>query len=219
MTQIIAVAQTKGGAGKTTTAICLAAHWVRAGDRVAVIDADAPQHHATKWIGGADEDSPLRSITLITAPADLPAEIARLAEDHDRVLVDLIGADADVLTYALANCDIALVPVQDSPLDVDAAITTWRRIGQAEKARGQKIVTRIVMTRTQPATALYDEILKQLRQAGLPLATAELANRVSYKEGMLQGATPSLLAPRSPAAREIAQLARELEALDMEGAA
>lgn len=214
MAQVIAVAQTKGGAGKTTTAICLAAHWASRGEKVAVIDADGPQHHATKWLNASDEGSPLKAITLSTAPADLPTEIGRLAEDHDRVLVDMIGADADVVTYALANCDVALVPVQDSPLDVDGAITTWRRIGQAEQARGRKIVARIVLTRTQPTTALYDAIRDQLRAAGLPLAGAELANRVAYKEGMLQGATPTLLAPRSPAAREIAQLARELEALE-----
>lgn len=219
MGQVIAVAQTKGGAGKTTTAVCLAAHWARSGERVGIIDADGPQHHSTKWLAGAEDGSLLRAITIVTAPADLPAAIGRMAEDHDRVLVDLIGADADVVTYALANCDVALIPVQDSPLDVDGAITTWRRIGQAEQARGRKIVARIVLTRTQPSTALYDAIRQQLRQAGLPLAGAELGNRVAYKEGMMQGSTPSLLAPRSPAAREIAQLAREIEALQMESAA
>ena len=110
----------------------------------------------------------------------------------DRVLVDLIGADADVLTLAVANADLVLIPVQDSPLDIDGALTTYRRMKQAERARGSPIAYRIVLTRTQPQTSLYAAILRQLKEAGLAVAGAELRNRVGYKEGMMTGATPSI---------------------------
>ena len=80
---------------------------------------------------------------------------------------------------------------------------------QAERARGSPIAYRIVLTRTQPQTSLYAAILRQLKEAGLAVAGAELRNRVGYKEGMMTGATPSM-SPKNAAAMEIAQLAREV---------
>jgi hypothetical protein len=74
---------------------------------------------------------------------------------------------------------------------------------------------RIVLTRTQPQTSLYAAIVRQLKEAGLAVAGAELWNRVSYKEGMMTGMTPSL-SRKNAAATEIAQLAREVEALTRE---
>ena len=210
MPQVIAVAQAKGGCGKTTITVCLAGYWAVQGEQVCVIDAD-PQQHSTKWIQGGD--GPLKSIGLITLPRDLPREMAEA--NGDRVLVDLIGADADVLTLAVANADLVLIPVQDSPLDIDGALTTYRRMKQAERARGSPIAYRIVLTRTQPQTSLYAAILRQLKEAGLAVAGAELRNRVGYKEGMMTGATPSM-SPKNAAATEIAQLAREVEALARE---
>lgn len=212
MPQVIAVAQAKGGCGKTTLAVCLAGYWAAQGERVFVIDAD-PQQHAAKWIQNGN--GVLTSIRLITLPRDLPREMA--GADGDRVLVDLIGADADVLTLAVANADLVLVPVQDSPLDIDGALVTYRRMKQAEKARGAAIPYRIVLTRTQPQTSLYAAIVRQLKEAGLAVAGAELRNRVGYKEGMMTGMTPSL-SPKNAAATEIAQLAREVEALAREAA-
>jgi chromosome partitioning protein len=212
MPQVIAVAQAKGGCGKTTLAVCLAGYWAAQGERVCMIDAD-PQQHAAKWIQNGN--GVLTSIRLITLPRDLPQEMA--GTDGDRVLVDLIGADADVLTLAVANADLVLIPVQDSPLDIDGALVTYRRMKQAEKARGAAIPYRIVLTRTQPQTSLYAAVVRQLKEAGLAVAGAELRNRVGYKEGMMTGMTPSL-GRKNAAATEIAQLAREVEALARETA-
>ena len=210
MPQIIAVAQAKGGCGKTTITVCLAGYWAVQGEQVCVIDAD-PQQHAAKWIQNGN--GVLASIDLITLPRDLPQEMAGAGGDW--VLVDLIGADADILTLAVANADLVLVPVQDSPLDIDGALVTYRRMKQAERVRGATIPYRIVLTRTQPQTALYAAVVRQLKEAGLAVAGAEFRNRVGYKEGMMTGMTPSL-SRKNTAATEIAQLAREVEALTRE---
>lgn len=212
MTQRIAVAQTKGGCGKTTLTVCLAGYWAAQGEAVCVIDAD-PQQHAVKWLQNGN--GVLQEIVRVPLPRDLPRAMAEA--EGARVVVDLIGADADVLTLAIANADLVLIPVQDSPLDIEGALVTYRRMKQAEEARRSVIPYRIVLTRTQPQTSLYAAISRQLRDAGLAVAGAELRNRVGYKEGMMTGMTPSFQR-RNAAALEIAQLAREVEALVPEDA-
>ena len=50
-------------------------------------------------------------------------------------------------------------------------------------------------------------------EAGLPVLAAEMQNRVAYPEATLWGATPSLISWKGPAAREIATIADELDAV------
>jgi chromosome partitioning protein len=55
-------------------------------------------------------------------------------------------------------------------------------------------------------------VRRQMEASRLPLLASELCNRVSYAEAALIGATPTVTEPAGPAAREVARLAREIEA-------
>ncbi|MBI5864775.1 MAG: ParA family protein [Planctomycetes bacterium] len=93
----IAVINQKGGVGKTTTAVNLAAALVRAGQRVLLIDLD-PQSHATLHVG-IELGSEDRTIYDVLVRGAAIAETARLVDDRLTVVpahLDLVAAEIEL---------------------------------------------------------------------------------------------------------------------------
>lgn len=77
MGTVIAVANQKGGVGKTTLAVHLAVGAARAGKRVIVVDAD-PQGNATSWLmDGVQDGGMYRLLVLRDAPVKLVQPLRR----------------------------------------------------------------------------------------------------------------------------------------------
>ncbi len=94
--RIVAVANQKGGVGKTTTAVNLATAFAARGRRVLVIDLD-PQANATTGLGVA-EGLPATSYELLLGEAELPA-----------VVVDSAVANLSVVP---ASVDLAAMEIE-----------------------------------------------------------------------------------------------------------
>lgn len=128
---IIAVANQKGGAGKTTACMNLAGGLAEAGYKVLVVDAD-PQASALNWRNNGGEETNLGfdviALPNATLHKDLPNLLAR--SDYEAVLIDcppggaLKGSRTDDITRsAMLAAHVVLIPIQPSPLDYQAAAT------------------------------------------------------------------------------------------------
>jgi chromosome partitioning protein len=108
------------------------------------------------------------------------------------------------------------VPVKPSPFDIDRMLDTLNLlINGAKGARRPEF--RCLLSQTTRESVIAKHIRAELAEAGFPVLKSEMANRVIYAEAALWGATPTLIEPRGPAARDIAAIADEIESV-VEGA-
>ncbi|MDP2343769.1 MAG: ParA family protein [Deltaproteobacteria bacterium] len=212
--KIIAVANQKGGCGKTTVTMVVAAGlWAR-GLRVLVVDADR-QGSASTWSANAPPSVPFpaRVCNLAHAGKALPSEVQKFAEDVDVILIDCPpSVDSPLPQAALLISDLLLVPLLPSPADVAAAASFFALVEQAE-GLNPGLQKRIVPNMVQ-RTALADSFKKSFESLPLARTATELTLRVSYREAMALGASiESLPASAKRAQDEVKRLVAEVVAL------
>src|ERR1700733_123690 len=204
---IITVATMKGGSGKSTLASCLAGHWHLTGRRPTLIDG-APQRAIMRL---AARERALGGVNIIEDATEAASQTARQLAGTGPVIIDTPGFRSKTTLECLAAADFVLVPVKPSPFDVDRMLDTLNIL--TDRPDGRRPVFRCLLTQTTRDSVIARHIRNELAEAGLPVLAAEMQNRVAYPEATLWGATPSLISWKGPAAREIATIADELDAV------
>jgi chromosome partitioning protein len=111
---VVAVANRKGGSGKTTLAVNLAAIL---GERspAALLDAD-PQGSAAAWL----PDTEALPVVPVPDPEALGRALERSRGGRGLVVVDCPPFDPEITAAAIRSADLVVVPVAPSPLDLRA---------------------------------------------------------------------------------------------------
>ena len=205
--KILAVAQQKGGAGKTTIAVQLGVWWARQGRKVTLLDVD-PQGSMNAWHGlrteAGIEGSPFASDV---AGWKLSSEIDRLKRENDLIIVDTPPHAETDARVAVRAAELILVPVQPSPMD------WWATKPTLDMAAKEKTKSLLVLNRLPARGKLADAIRAKISEQGLPLAAASLGNRSAFAVSMMEGRGVAETQPKGTAAAEIAALAKEIEEL------
>jgi len=178
---VIVTASSKGGAGKSTLTLVLAQALDSMGASVTVIDAD-PNRPLVRWRGG-------KSRSAVDVVGDVTeSNIIKIIREHSTVrqfvLVDLEGTANRLVSRAITQADLVLIPLQASALDSNEASRAVGLIQEEEETLdGRVIPYRIIMTRTNPliTTKIESGIYKALADANISLMKTRLHERQAYK--------------------------------------
>lgn len=206
---IFALAGQKGGVGKSTVAISIAAELVARQRKVLLVDAD-PQGTARTWGDVASEAGhPLPTLVAMGATMHRPDQLPRVAAAYDHVVIDCPPRHGEIQRSALMVADAVILPCGPSAADAWALTTSVELVNEARALRPE-LQAFIAITRKQGNTALSKGARDVLTQTGLTVLGTELGFRVAFAESIGAGQGPTTYAPRDAAAREVRALVDEL---------
>ena len=184
-THVIAVINQKGGAGKTTLAMNLAAGLARQGDTV-VMDLD-PQGSSTQWASMGQTPFPA-SVERIDGNWDVRTLHQQYQTYRHMVLDCPPSLESHASRQALRACDVALIPVLPSPIDLWASLKLPQEIEEAKKVN-PTIRAYLVLNQLEPNSALSSAMQEALSEFGVPVLNAVIRRRAIYRSAALEGSS------------------------------
>jgi chromosome partitioning protein len=196
--RIVALTSQKGGSGKTTVAMQLAAGLARRGLHVSVADLD-PQESASRWSESAASDAPFPAAVVRPqgTAGDMKRELRPLARTCDVLILDCPPSIENPFTLAALDlARLAIVPVVPSPTDLWSTRAIERLILDRGKLSGALLPNRVTRT------ALCDDVLEVMQDFELPILDAALSQRSAYAMSAVRGSSVFALGRSALAARE-----------------
>ena len=205
---IVAVAGQKGGAGKSTLAICVAVELQARGRRVLLVDAD-PQGTTVTWRDVAAESG--HDTPAVVAMGDaLRRDLPSVARDYDATVIDCPGRAASKRTTgALLVSDVVLLPCGPAAPDVWALAESVDVVREVQALRPE-LRAAIVLNKVD-RTAMSKQARAALADVGLPVFKQALGSRVAFAESLAAGMGVTRYAAGGVAANELRRVVDELE--------
>ncbi len=197
--KIITIAHQKGGVGKTTLALNLAACF-REGLRVGLLDTDL--QGSLTGLGDL-----LEGVELIPFDND-PSGLRKLQKDI--LIIDTPPYLTAQLSALFGVSDFVLVPSKVGFLDVMAVRATISLIKEAQQ-KHPTLLAAIVLNMVKPRTTINDEVREILGGYDMPLMKTSISDRVSYTRSPIMSGV--FMGEDERAKAEITALADEILAL------
>lgn len=203
---VVAVINQKGGVGKTTLAVNLAAAAHLEGKRTLIVDMDE-QGSAAEWYAARSDTSKLAG--LVVVKMDRPLSLTKfreLSRGYEFVALDGPPRLDKVSTSAAVAADVVVMPVSPGPFDLWATSSTLKTLDDADDIRAQldrAPVRRVfVINRAEVGTVLTRETPDALGERGEVL-DAVVHQRIAFKTSALDGESVVTMADGGAAAKEI----------------
>jgi chromosome partitioning protein len=208
MAFVVAVAQQKGGAGKSTVAANLAASLAARGERVALLDID-PQGTLGRWHAERQRQQGGHMAALhFEAPAGwrVTGALDRLRRDQHFIIVDTPPHAETDAKLAIRAADLVLMPLQPSPADL------WASEATVKLAEDERRPLAAVLNRVPPQGRMKEAIAARLRASQVGMLEPTLGNRTGFAQAFQDGLAVTEAAPRSAAATEVRALEAAIRA-------
>jgi len=194
----IAIISQKGGAGKTTLALHLAAAGKDAGRVALVVDTD-PQATASQWASWR-QDAPPEVID--SPPPRLAAKIAAASRQGAELVVIDTPPHADSAARAAVEvADLVLIPCRPSAFDLSAIQTTAKLVQLLRKPAF------VVFTAGPPnAPRVYQEAGELVKSFGTPPCPIILPDRAAYRHATAEGRSVMEFEPDGKASTEVREI-------------
>lgn len=185
----IAVANTKGGAGKTTLATTLAAHYAARGLDTALGDLDL-QQSSLGWLRRRSGDLPrIRGV-------DLEEEGAKPRKKTEVLVVDCVAAmSRDVVKDVVKQANVIVIPVLPSAFDEDGTRRFMDQLAGLKPIRKNKRAVAFVGNRVRLRTKAAEHLESFLADLGFP-KVATLRDTQLYAQAAQEGCAITELANR-----------------------
>ena len=194
----IAIVSQKGGSGKTTLAVNLAAAAEAAGQVTLIIDTD-PQATASQWGTWRAERAPE---VIDSAPPRIQHKVDQAkAQGATFVVIDTPPHADSAASRAVEAADLVLIPCRPSAFDLAAIKTTISLVRLFDKPAF------VVFTAGPPhAPRMYEEAIELVRSFGIESCPHVLPDRAVHRHASAAGASVVEYEPGGKASTEITTL-------------
>ncbi|MEY3298926.1 MAG: hypothetical protein RLZZ597_2186 [Cyanobacteriota bacterium] len=170
----LTVSSFKGGVGKTTTAIHLAAFFASLNNgAVLLVDGDA-NRSATAWSKRGD------GLPFTVVPVD--AAYRHIPKYHHVVVDTGARPNREDLEPLVEGCDLLVLPTTPEAMALDALLQT---VGLLESIGGEKY--RVLLTMVNPHPQVKTAALAREALATMPLFTQQIRRFIAYEKASLAG--------------------------------
>lgn len=185
---IVLIGGTKGGSGKSTICMNIAACLAQETKDFILVDTDV-QPSSAKWVERRNKNPDLPKIHCVQKQGDVQATVLDLEKRYGIVLIDAGGKESEELSTAMAVADLFYVPLRASQLDLE----TLSRLGKyiaLVKPINKKLKILAILSQA-PSNPMGNEIAeaRELLEdfPGIVLSEQVIRERKVYRDSVTEG--------------------------------
>lgn len=208
----LAIANLKGGVGKSSVAQNLAVFLSSKGFKVCIVDTDIDQQTSVRWSGQRESGAKVTVVGISDQKA-LAKNIQQLEQDYDWIIIDGSPVLGALASHIILVSDLLIIPILPGVADIWSLENFLERLEQARTIKGDipayVLINKFNSSEKKKVT-MDIEVEETLKNSmGVQVLNAKLHYRVAYREAMIGGMT-AYEGKDAKARKEIESLGKEI---------